>query len=80
MCYCKIYFLAFNSQAAFKSDPFKPTTTKTTTFEDSFESKGNAFGDDDSWGAPVKDPFNGGSKPDPFASAAPSVTPAKDVS
>jgi epidermal growth factor receptor substrate 15 len=70
----KVFSTEFNDS---KSVAFKPST-----FDDNFDNKPSAFGDDDSWNTNqwstgASDPF-AGSKPDPFASNA---SPAKaDVS
>jgi hypothetical protein len=63
-----------------KPDPFKPPRPA-TAFDDNFDNKPSAFGDDDSWNtnqwsSGASDPF-AGNKPDPFAANA---SPAKDVS
>lgn len=77
----KINSTAFNdSQSGFNGSSFKATTN----FEDSFDSKPTAFGNDDSWhtsswnSQAASDPFAGSNKPDPFASSH--DAPAKDVS
>lgn len=77
--------LAFNDNSSF-NNAFKPATTKSVGFEDSFDNKANAFGDEsfgDKWGNDDKwnDPFGAtAAANDPFAgSNNNNVTTTKDV-
>lgn len=76
-----VYFsIAFNDSQSTFNDSYKPS--QPAKFEDSFDNKATAFGDDDSWNTnswktQANDPFAGSSKPDPFAAS--NDAPAKDV-